>query len=101
MKKIISFLIIFSLFAVIPSFSLASASGNNEEALSLLKNIGIVSSDFVMSDDAITRAEFSYMVSKMVDLTERPTIDTVFYDVKSDNIYSGYIKKYLQKVKKY
>lgn len=84
MKKILS--IVLSAVILLGSFSAAYASSNFGELVSL----GICENTFGL-DEKITRAEFSYSVSKLMGSKTIKPKDTRFSDVSAENIYSGYI----------
>lgn len=65
-----------------------SLTTNEMEALSVLP-FGIDESDM---DRAVSRAEFAYMASRLIECRDMEKTDTRFEDVSKENEYSGYVE---------
>lgn len=82
-RKIISLLIVFLLLA--SSFGVY-ADNDNLNAIGITNNL--LSGE---ADGFISRAEFAYLVSKMMTGVDMQPTKTKFVDVNEKNVYSGYV----------
>ncbi len=93
MKKyaIITVVFILSLFIAVSSASAARMSA--KEVLNALESVSILPSGYRALDQskAVTRAEFSYMAARLLNMNTDNISETVFEDVPSDDKYAGSI----------
>ncbi len=93
MKRIVALFLAFSMMLSLSAMAKSDAAniGTVSEEAEFLQTLGIADSKIINSDDPVTRAEYTHMLVKAMNMEEMTVTEDMFADVTDHTAYAGSI----------